>query len=101
MDENVRPTAVRHDEAVALGRVKPFDLARDLDQACRAPVGGRQSARCRQRLDEFVAQFGPPLNAPARHAASEPLAPLERNHALITGAERQRSPKRSDFPHER
>ena len=83
MDENVGLAAVRHDEAVALGGVEPFDAAGDFDQPDRALVGLLGAAPSRPRLDEFLAQFGPHSTRRLHIlAALEPLARREWDHPL-------------------
>ena len=59
VDEDVSLAAIRHNEAVALGGVEPFDPARDLDQPNRVLVAFRHTRRRFRRLYEFIAQFGP------------------------------------------
>jgi hypothetical protein len=75
MDKNVSLAAVRHDEAIALGGVEPFDSPSDFDQPDRALVAVRHTRRRFRRLTKFIAQFGPHSTRRLRILAGhEPLA---------------------------
>jgi hypothetical protein len=83
MDENVSLAAVRHDEAIALGGVEPFDPPRHFDQPDRAIVTFRYTRRRFRRLYEFIAQFGPHSTRRLHIlAANEPLARRDWDHPL-------------------
>src|SRR5271157_3036935 len=59
MNEDIGLAAVRHNESIPLGGVEPFDPPGDFDQPDRALISVFGARRRIQRLDEFLAQFGP------------------------------------------
>ena len=65
MDEDVSLAAVRHDEAIALGGVEPFDPPGDFDQPDRAFVAVRRYAPPLPTALQIHRSIRPPLNASA------------------------------------
>ena len=59
VDEDVRFPAVRHQEPVTFRRIEPLDPSGDFDEAGGAVFQRLGASRGRQRLREFLAQFGP------------------------------------------
>ena len=72
MDEDVGLAAVRHDEAIALGGVEPFDPPGDFDQPDRAFVAVRYHAPSLPTASQIHRSIRPPLNASAR-TSSPPM----------------------------
>jgi hypothetical protein len=83
VDEDVSLAAVRHNEAIALGGVEPFDPPGDFNQPNRALVAFRYTRRRFRRLYEVIAQFGPHSTRRLHIlAAHEPLARRDWDHPL-------------------